>query len=153
MTASLRALLANIIDYAGMFPPAQLPMDEAIRNYARYRTEPESWMLGRFICPASRLSELSPYVAQVFRDGPPMAISALGRGGNDEASFLEGLKQDLADIDWFRARHERRVTVDVIETRLPAEIPFIKKVFEAMKDSEPRPQVYLELPPPYPIHF
>lgn len=121
MTASLRALLTKIIDYAGMFPPAQLPMDEAIRNYARYRTEPESWMLGRFICPAARLNELSNYVDELFRDGPPLAISALGRGGNDEAIFLEGLKKDLEDIESFQKRHDGRVTIDVYETRLPAD--------------------------------
>ena len=39
MSPSLRALLTGIVDYAGLFPPAQLSLDEAIRNYARYRTE------------------------------------------------------------------------------------------------------------------
>ena len=34
MRASLRALLSEIVDYAGLFPPAGLPLDKAIRNYA-----------------------------------------------------------------------------------------------------------------------
>lgn len=147
MTASLRALLANIIDYAGMFPPAQLPMDEAIRNYARYRTEPESWMLGRFICPAARLNELSPYVDELFRDGPPLAISALGRGGNDKASFLEGLKQDLRDIDSFRARHLSNANVDVIETKLPLQSVDYSEAMQIVKQALPRPYIFFELSP------
>ena len=49
VSASLRALLAGVIDYAGLFPPATLPLDEAVRNYARYRREPEGWMLGRLV--------------------------------------------------------------------------------------------------------
>src|SRR5438445_13553439 len=61
MRRSLRALLEGVIDYAGLFPPAKLPMEQAIRNYARYRREQEGWMLGRFLCPASRLAELAPF--------------------------------------------------------------------------------------------
>ena len=59
--AGLRALLERIIDYAGLFPPAKLPLDDAIKNYARYRRDAEAWMLGRFVIPASRLGELEPY--------------------------------------------------------------------------------------------
>src|SRR5947209_3444107 len=110
--AGLRALLTGIIDYAGLFPPAQLPLDESIRNYTRYRTEPESWMLGRFICPAAGLSELSPYVDELFRDAPPLAMSALGRGGKDSAEFRDGLRQDVNDIADFRRKHGARVTVN-----------------------------------------
>ena len=123
MRRSLRALMQNIIDYAGLFPPAQLPLDEAIRNYARYRHEPESWMLGWFICPAARLVELSPYMDELFHDESPLAVSALGRGGPDAAGFRDGLRQDVNDIGDFRLRHGGRVAVQVIETRLPADIP------------------------------
>lgn len=56
MTA-LRSLLENLIDYAGLFPPAALPMREAAANYAHYRNSPENWMLGRFVAPAARLNE------------------------------------------------------------------------------------------------
>src|SRR5438034_269722 len=41
MSPSLRALLSGSVDYAGLFPPARLPLDQAIRNYARYRTDPQ----------------------------------------------------------------------------------------------------------------
>lgn len=53
----LRALLAGLIDYAGLFPPAKLPMAASVENYARYIKGPQRWMLGRFICPVSRLEE------------------------------------------------------------------------------------------------
>jgi len=132
MLASVRALLSGIIDYAGMFPPAKLPLDEAIRNYARYRTEPESWMLGRFVCPAARLGELAPYLEELFLAGPPLTISALGRGGNTQAEFLTGLQEDLQIIGDFRVRH-RKVVLDVYEIRLSAEVAeqLEKKMIEA----------------------
>jgi hypothetical protein len=121
MRESLRALLTGVIDYAGLFPPARLPLDEAIRNYARYRTGPDSWMLGRFVVPAARLGELAGH-AELFAQGPPFAFAALGRGGNTAAEFLTALRDDLGDIADFRQDHGRRVTVEVLEVRLPADV-------------------------------
>ena len=54
---SVRILLADAIDYAGLFPPAGLPMSEAVINYATYRNSNYNWMLGRFIVMAARLDE------------------------------------------------------------------------------------------------
>src|SRR5947209_20170462 len=108
MSPSLRALLSGIVDYAGLFPPARLPLEPAIRNYARYRTEPESWMLGRFVCPAGRLGELSPFVEELFSSGPPLGIAALGRGGNTGEEFRAGLGADLNEIGAFTDRHGPR---------------------------------------------
>ncbi len=119
MTASLRALLGGTIDYAGLFPPAHLSLDQAIGNYARYRECPDTWMLGRFVCPAARLAELAPF-ADLFQSGPPFAFSALGRGGNTLKELLAGLRADLAAVDSFRDRHGAHVAVEVLEVRLPA---------------------------------
>lgn len=58
MTTSLRILLDGLIDYAGLFPPAALSMQDAVRNYARYREEEHSWALGRFVVPAERVREV-----------------------------------------------------------------------------------------------
>ena len=113
----MRALLAGVIDYAGIFPPAALPLEESIRNYARYLQEPEAWMLGRFICPAARLAELVPFVRELFVEGEPLRISALGRGGADD--FEQALDADLDSIAAFRSETGRRAVVDVLETRAP----------------------------------
>jgi hypothetical protein len=51
-------LLAHLIDYAGLFPPASLSMEEAVRNYESYRRGAFAWMLGRFIVPAARAHEV-----------------------------------------------------------------------------------------------
>lgn len=54
-----QVLLSHLIDYAGLFPPASLEMEPAVKNYQRYLSGPFSWMLGNFIVPASRLDEFS----------------------------------------------------------------------------------------------
>lgn len=53
-----RAFLSELIDYAGLFPPASLDVPAAVAEYARHRTENEVWMLGRFIAPATRLGTI-----------------------------------------------------------------------------------------------
>ena len=64
MFSSLKRLLASIVDYAGLFPPAKLSMAEAIANYNRYRQSSNCWMLGRFVVPVSRLTELSTFLSR-----------------------------------------------------------------------------------------
>lgn len=57
-TGSLHALLEGLVDYAGLFPPAALSMQDAVRNYARYRDGEYAWALGRFVVPADRAHEV-----------------------------------------------------------------------------------------------
>ena len=58
MNESLRVLLKHLIDYAGLFPPAALSMQDAVRNYARYREGKYAWALGKFIVPKERVKEV-----------------------------------------------------------------------------------------------
>jgi hypothetical protein len=53
-----RELLAGLIDHAPLFPPASMALGDALAADARARGGAEAWMLGRFICPATKLEEL-----------------------------------------------------------------------------------------------
>jgi hypothetical protein len=64
-------LLTCLIDYAGLFPPASLSMDEAVRNYDSYRRGPYAWMLNRFIVPAAQAREVPlDFPLSVLGDAP-----------------------------------------------------------------------------------
>ena len=52
------ALLADLVDFAGLFPPAAEDMRPALENYATYVESPDRAALGRFIVPILRLTEL-----------------------------------------------------------------------------------------------
>jgi hypothetical protein len=121
MTGSLRALLTGLIDYAGLFPPARLPLDQALANYVHYQTEPEAWMLGRFICPASRLAELAELLPRYLPAETSLTIAALGRGGKTRKDFLSGVEADSQDIQALAKQLGARVQVDVYEARMPTE--------------------------------
>lgn len=131
MSRALRTLLTDLIDYAGLYPPAKLEMDKAVEAYAHARRGEHEWMLGRFVCPASRLEEFSEHAAALMpgtfatsgyreqADGEPWRISAIAD---------KPLTEALDMIDEFNAHHEHEEhgqgVVDMIEIKVaqPGEI-------------------------------
>ena len=57
MTAP-QVLLRRLIDYAGMYPPESLGIEDAVEAYLRHGRGPHEWMLGPFLCPSSGLCDL-----------------------------------------------------------------------------------------------
>jgi hypothetical protein len=53
------ALLGSLIDHAPLFPPASLPVSEALEEDRRARASEHSWLLARFVVPASKLVEVA----------------------------------------------------------------------------------------------
>jgi hypothetical protein len=81
MSTIARVLLEEIVDYAGLFPPESFDMPGAVAEFARYREEPESWMLGRFVLPLTRLVEWEKAAAPALEkvaEGEPWRLSVLG---------------------------------------------------------------------------
>lgn len=53
------ALFARLIDHAPLFPPAKLPLPDALDEHKRAREGPHGWVVRRFVCPASTLAALN----------------------------------------------------------------------------------------------
>lgn len=132
MKASLHTLLENILDYAGLFPPARLPLEQAIRNYAAYRQQPEAWMLARFVCPAERLAELSPYVSELFSPPQPLPLSVLAGSGNTLEESAAALTAQLQAMRTLLQQEPERVRIDALELRLPE--PVLASGADALAD-------------------
>jgi hypothetical protein len=115
---SLRTLLHEIVDYAGLFPPADLSLHRALQNYAAYRREEEAWMLSRFVLPVRRLPDLTAY-RNLLKEGEPYVFSVLGTGGGTADTFLEAFGRDLEVIGTFDENHGGRAQVNVMEVPLP----------------------------------
>ncbi len=128
--SSLRSLLTDLIDYAGLFPPAKLSMQDAVETYNRCRIGEQEWMLGRFICPLARIAEFeaaaSAYMPGTFATsgyremadaGEPWRLSVLvePRPGND-------IQESLDQIHAFNTRHsdERNgwCEIDMLEIKV-----------------------------------
>ena len=102
--AALKALMHQLVDYAGLFPPAKLPMDKAVEAFARHRAGAHAWGLARFITPMSKLTEFDA-----------ASRGYLGATPSDEdappdpwclAVLIDGnLQQNLDIIEKFNAAH------------------------------------------------
>lgn len=110
--------MEQLLDYAGLFPPAALPLKQAIRNYAAYRDGQDAWMLGRFVIPAAQLEELCPYMP-MFSGERPLMLSVLGARSRDAEECLRLLDGTLRQTEAFREKHGASVNIDVLELPLP----------------------------------
>ena len=133
---SVRALLAGIVDYAGLFPPSQISMSEAVANYAAYRNDDYSWMLGRFVVPGARLDEFLE-CADEFLDQSSV--------NNWRLSVLAGedVHETLRQIDEFNNSNAARVLCDTIEVKANS----ISKIENTANALPAYLTAYFELPP------
>ncbi|HUQ83514.1 MAG TPA: hypothetical protein VM076_20340 [Gemmatimonadaceae bacterium] len=99
----VRVLLAEAIDYAGLFPPAQLDMNGAATEYASYLASDAAWALGAFVVPATRLAELGQ-VASALVDARAAALGA-DRFWRVSAVFGTDVPADVERVDAFHAAH------------------------------------------------
>jgi hypothetical protein len=123
--SAFAAMMEGIIDYAGLFPPAELPMQPVVDNYAVYHQGPHRAMLGRLICSAARFEELATCVRPMFwgwHEGELWPIAALGRGGDNVVTFLARLTEDLAAMQTLDELCGPRLRVVAWECRLPDEL-------------------------------
>ena len=100
---SVRAAFDTLIDYAGLFPPAQLEPPAAEREYLAARAGPQAWMLGRFIVPAAGLTRAdlpSPVLS-------PSSLSRVWRRSSEVAGLRErGLNIEVLEIPLGTSRPE-----------------------------------------------
>ena len=122
MKKSLQKFMNGLIDYAGLFPPAKLPLDEAIAEYIFHLKEDKKWMLGRFIIPITQLNDLEEFIPQ-FKDVGTLRLSVLGGQSTSDKEFLQQTKDEITIINNYRKKHEEKVTIEVIETKLPSDSP------------------------------
>lgn len=137
------ALLRDLIDYAGLFPPASLNMVSAVEKYDEYLRSEWKWILGCFIVPVARLDE--------FKDALAGLQTLKARNGftNWRLSALLGpeVVDDMARVRAFNARKvgsrpARRSVIESLEVKVssPEEIKQVSGIAPAGV------KVYFEVP-------
>jgi hypothetical protein len=116
--ASLRALLENSIDYAGMFPPCSLGLDQALRNQAKYVRSPDASMLGAFVLSTEQIDETKQLLGQ-FDSQHPLRVAALGPKTASADAFLEALEEADAAIRALSRHNVDLVSISHLEMFLP----------------------------------
>lgn len=118
MKTALRTLLEGVIDYAGLFPPASLPLEQVVRNYAAYCGSHDRWMLRHLVIPAGQLAELAA-LSEVRSDpAQPWTLSVLGSRCTTTTLWQDTLLSDLKAMEEFPSD---AATIAALELPLPNE--------------------------------
>src|SRR5438046_3925738 len=118
LAASLRALLAHSIDYAGMFPPCQLELEPALQNQAEYLRTPDAWMLSAFVLPVAQFASAKQLLSE-FDPLHPLRVSALGAKTENAGAFREALARTNVAVRSLSAHNVDLVSVTQLEMFLP----------------------------------
>ncbi len=153
-------LLQGLFDYAGLFPPAALPMDAAVAEYRAHRAGPEAWLVGPFVVPATRLQEMEDAFAAQAPGIPPEPAAAVGITLLPRSA--DTLQEDLQAFATMADGSHIPFSLAAVEFRLPphalqdpaAADAVLERAARAMQGvpipraGEPLP-VYVELPRPF----
>jgi hypothetical protein len=113
---SVQAALAALVDYAGLFPPAELPLAQAVHEYQAARAGSQAWMLGRFIVGAASVAALPEALASLSVIADPTA-DALNRVAQlrTAGAKIEALEISLAkSVSEFRESLSRDEILDTV---------------------------------------
>ena len=121
LAASLRALLARSIDYAGMFPPCKLELEPALKNQAQYLRDTDAWMLSAFVLPVEQFGTAKQLLAE-FDPLHPLQVSALGPKTENATIFYETLAKTDAAVRSLSAHNVDLVSVSQLEMFLPRDV-------------------------------
>jgi len=112
-------LLRDLIDYAGLFPPASLAMAPSVANFDAYSRSECNWVLGRLIIPVARLGEFEKAFAGLPTREPGTGFT------NWRLSALLGsdVTADVTRIREFNARMAssspvRKALVESVEAKV-----------------------------------
>lgn len=118
---SLSVFLEKIIDYAGLFPPAKLNLENAFTNYTKYLSGDYCSILSRFICPVKQFPMLEQLITDSFRGTDNIRISALGQTAPTLSEFYRIFENEL--IQWKAFDNNLSIVkVNCYEIKLPGEL-------------------------------
>jgi hypothetical protein len=122
MTA-VETLLAGLIDYAGLYPPASLSLRSAVDNYLEYGRSKHASALGRFIINIERLDEMRSVGGDSLE---ALKVSVIA----PEDADWECLAQQISDglhVESVEIKCNRATVIEQIARRLPsALVPYFE---------------------------
>jgi hypothetical protein len=119
----MTTLLASLIDYAGLYPPAGLDMRTAVRNYLAYQRSRHAPALGRFIVNLDRIDELRAVAGDDLRKMKLSVIVPTNADGGRVSALLD----DGLPIESIEMKIQLISEIANLSNKLP---PNIERYFE-----------------------
>ena len=88
-SASLHHFLEQLIDYAGLFPPAKLEIRPSLENYLEIIQSADSWIVSQFIIPISSLHGIPADLMNKYSEDFPLSLSLISADLCNEINTLD----------------------------------------------------------------
>jgi hypothetical protein len=125
-------LFQRLVDDAALFPPGNAPMAAAVPAHLRRPTEPFAALVGPFLCPASRVTELRSVLPADAR----MAVGLIVDTG------LGTVEEAVAAV-----RADDRLELRMVEVPVPpGDDDLVTRTGRAMAQVPAEVKLYVELP-------
>jgi hypothetical protein len=130
--------LANLVDYAGVFPPASLSVRAAVDGYRSARSSDAFWMVGRFLIRATQLEDLASAVTSTMARGEsPWETSVV---------FDTDPSDSASRASEFHAEMDPAMVVSAAEARISdTSLDGIRTIFTTVGSINPEVVPFLEV--------
>lgn len=174
VASALNALTHGFIDFAGLFPPAKMPLAEALAAYDAARAHPYGSFVSRFVLPAVRAAEASDLLIAAFaharnpqtfgaspgataHQGNPGLLwrfSILLKSAESAEAFFAGLAPELESVSRLVRRSGGVASVETFECVVPPDAlatparteGFARVALEALQKAFPEAHTAFEIP-------
>lgn len=122
---SLNIFMQGLLDYAGLFPPANLPLQVSLKNFSEYYDHQQTNWLGKYILPVNKVDETisilneHPLFSKLKNKANFSLIISNSETINDYSKILE---KDITLIKKLTNQFEQTITLDSIEFAPPKEV-------------------------------
>lgn len=132
--------LEELIDYAGIFPPAALASIDAAAEYSKLVESKNSWIVGNIAWSADRLGDFASFAFPQL----DWSFAVIGRPSTDAESFATARRTDQLEMDHFLS-HFPESEVATYEFRVPS-LDLVERSVKQFKSLAKSTDFYLELP-------
>ena len=119
MKHSIQPFLSEILDYAGLYPPSSLSLNNAFHKYIQHTQSDYSWMLSKFVTGTNNLRDLQELVLSHDQAPQPFLITAVAAPSESLESFKNVIDSTKAIILDVVQSSTKEIKVPSLEIKLP----------------------------------
>lgn len=119
MSKSIHQILAVAVNYAGLYPPTGLKLNEALRSYVDFSHSKYAWMLANFVLPHSELPFLAGFADRKHHLKGPLSLCITGPETDTLFEFKNVINSIEREINTAHTGYPGEVRTNLLELKLP----------------------------------
>ncbi len=133
MKQTVTPFLSEIIDYAGLYPPASLSLENALEKFGEHAKSPHSWMLSKFVIGSDRLQEFEKLISNNTDLDVPIDLSIVAPATTEFDEFKQAITSVVKEIALLHKNLKGKVRTSTLEIKLPVEAIYTTSSVDTIK--------------------